>query len=373
MDMDRIKNDRMIDPAHDELLYCGRIDDTDPHRPVFVQPGSFVRMAFTGSSRVQAVVVNHRRWNDSWVGVLMDQTQRKIRIDQDDVPVTLTLAEDLEKDLEHEITFFKRMDQCHEYTFLGFLLEDGAKVLKARKLPRKKIEFYGDSLTAGECAEAIEAGRGPDPEQTGEYNNVYFSFAWATARRLSAQAHFVAHGGIAMMDGLGYLETEDGVRGMESCYERVYFFPDDRKPADGSKAEVAPQRMEHWSFARYVPQVVVVSVGQNDAYPDDFMKRDFHSEMSDRWREHYKKWILSLREVYPDAWIVLMTSIMEHNPAWDRSIGRVCAEIDDPKIVHFLFEENGRGTPSHIRVSDAMNMALELGSFIEGLSGRLWS
>lgn len=78
--------------------------------------------------------------------------------------------------------------------FLAFLVEYGARVEKARPLPRKKIEFYGDSVTAGEVSEAQNYAGMPDPSSEGEYNNAYFSYAWATARRLHAAVHLVAAG-----------------------------------------------------------------------------------------------------------------------------------------------------------------------------------
>ena len=81
----------------------------------------------------------------------------------------------------------------------------------------------------------------------------------------------------------------------------------------------------------------------------------------------YKAFLCRLREIYPHAWIVLATTILNHYPGWDRSIGKVCTELRDPKIVHFLYQENGRGTPGHVRASEAMQMALELRGFIEGL------
>lgn len=369
---------RLIEPVHDELVYCGRIDDTDPDAPVFVMPGSFVRVSFSGSSWIRAVVVNRRRWNDSWVGALVDQSQCKVKIEKELEPVELTLAENLDKDQIHDVTFFKRMDQCHEYAFLGFLVEHGTRVEKSRRLPRKKIEFYGDSVTAGEVAEALDYVRQPDPPHNGEYNNSYFSFAWATARRLHAQAHIVAQGGIALMDGTGYYE--DGRIGMESCFDRVYFYPENPENQEASGAsenggtigEQHRGRMERWNFARFTPHVVVVSIGQNDSWPKDFMREDSRGPRAQEWREHYKKWILRLREIYPNAWIVLTTTILYHHPSWDRSIGRVCAELNDPRIVHFLFGETGRGTPGHVRVPEAMNMALELSGFIEGLSDRVW-
>ena len=350
------ETERLVEPVHDELQYCGRIDDENPNAPVFTMPASFVRMAFTGSSYVKAVVVNKRYYHRSFLGVLLDDTQSRLEIEQDGEPVVLTLAEDLEKGGEHMVTLFKRMDNCHEYTFLGFLLEHGARVVKARPLPRKKMEFYGDSATAGEVSEAVSYCGKEDPEHEGEFSNSYFSYAWATARRLHARVHIVAQGGIALSDGAGYFM--DGRTGMESCYGKVRFYQE-----EGERKE--------WDFTRYTPHVVVVAIGQNDAWPEDIM-RDQQGEKAKAWRKKYREWISSLRELYPKAWIVLSTTILNHGSGWDRSIGKVCAELDDPKIVHFLYRENGRGTPGHVRVQEAMNMALELSGFISGLGNDVW-
>lgn len=350
------EKERLVEPANDELQYCGRIDDENPDAPVFTMPASFVRMAFTGSSYVKVVLVNKRHYNRSFVGVLLDNTQSRHEIEKDGEPVVITLADGLDKGTEHLVTLFKRMDNCHEYAFLGFLLEYGARVVKARPLPRKKIEFYGDSVTAGEVSEAISYCGKEDPEHEGEFSNAYFSYAWATARRLHARVHLVAQGGIALLDGTGYFM--DGQAGMESCYSKVRFYQE-----KGERGE--------WDFNRYMPHVVVVAVGQNDAWPEDIML-DEQGEKAKTWREKYKEWILSLRKLYPSAWIVLATTILNHNAGWDRSIGKVCAELNDSKIVHFLYRENGRGTPGHIRVPEAMNMALELSGFISGLGSDIW-
>lgn len=348
--------ERLVEPICDELQYCGRIDDENPDTPVFTMPASFVRMAFTGSSCVKAVVVNKRYYHRSFLGVLLDDNQSKVEIKRDGEPVVITLAENLDKGSEHMVTLFKRMDNCHEYAFLGFLLEYGAKVVKARPLPRKKIEFYGDSVTAGEVSEATAYCGKEDPEHDGELSNAYFSYAWAAARMLHARAHFVAQGGIALLDSTGYFM--DGGAGMESCYGKVRFYQEEGERKD-------------WDFNRYTPHVVVIAIGQNDAYPEDIMQ-DEQGEKAVQWRCKYKEFVLSIRKLYPKAWIILSTTILHHNAGWDRSIGKVCAEINDKKIVHFLYGENGRGTRGHIRVQEAMNMALELSGFINGLGNSIW-
>lgn len=116
---------RLIPPVHDELTYCGRIDVSNPDAPVFVQPGSFVRISFTGSSWIRAVVINHRSYYDSWVGVLSDRNQYRVKIEKDEEPVVLTLAENLEKETTHEVTFFKRMVSVTRISFLAFLWNTG--------------------------------------------------------------------------------------------------------------------------------------------------------------------------------------------------------------------------------------------------------
>lgn len=358
-DWDKEK-ERLVEPICDDLQYCGRIDDRDVGAPVFTMPGSFVRMKFTGSSYVKAVVVNKSFYNDPWVGVLLDQEQAKRKIEKDGEPVVLTLAENLEKGEEHMITFFKRMDHSHEYAFLGFLLEYGSRVIKGAALPRKKMEFYGDGVTAGEASEAIGYCGKPDPDHRGELSNAYFSYAWAAARMLHARVHLVAQNGIAFQDGAGYFM--EGKRGMESCYTKVGFVG-----KEGENAEPA-----EWDFHRYTPHVVVVAVGQNDAWPEDIMKEDDKGEKAKVWRERYKQWILSLRRLYPKAWIILTTTIRAHHSGWDRNIGKVSAELNDSRIAHFLYGENGRGTPGHVRVQEAMNMALELHGFINGLGNDVW-
>ena len=50
----------------------------------------------------------------------------------------------------------------------------------------------------------------------------------------------------------------------------------------------------------------------------------------------------------------------------------MCRELNDPKIHHFLYSNNGCGTPGHIRCSEAEKMAQELSAFVEGLGEEIW-
>lgn len=137
-------------------------------------------------------------------------------------------------------------------------------------LPERKIEVYGDSVSAGEVSEAVDYTGKEDPEHNGEYSNSWYSYAWMTARKLNAQIHDIAQGGIALMDHTGWFYEPEAI-GMETAWNKIHY-----NPIFGEAKE--------WDFAGYTPQVVVVAIGQNDNHPDDYMKEDYHSEKSRKWR-----------------------------------------------------------------------------------------
>ena len=77
-------------------------------------------------------------------------------------------------------------------------------------------------------------------------------------------------------------------------------------------------------------------------------------------------------EVYPKASFILTTTILEHNENWAISIEEVCKTINSPRVHHFLYSKNGKGTPGHIRIPEAEQMSKELTAFIESLGEEIW-
>lgn len=70
-------------------------------------------------------------------------------------------------------------------------------------------------------------------------------------------------------------------------------------------------------------------------------------------------------EVYGDAYIICITTLLEHDSSWDCSIDQVVTELGDKKISHYLFKRNGKGTRGHLRIPEAEEMADELAAYIE--------
>lgn len=347
-----------IPPNHPAIRTMGRIDDADPERPVWVFPYTQARFRCTGTA-VGVVLTNRRDYGCSCIGAVVDGMQTRVRIPVDDEPIVLTVADHL-PDIEHDVTLFKRQDGEHHLEILGFTVDDGAEVMPpADPEPTRRIEVYGDSVSCGERNEAtLYAGRADPDADLSAYSNAWHSYAAIAARRLGARLHVVAQGGAALLDGTGWF-AGPGYTGMESIWDRIEYNPG-----------LGPSRP--WDFSRYTPHVVVVALGQNDAHPDDFMARDYDGAQARRWRARYGDFVRALRDRYPRALIVLATTVLAHDAAWDRAIGEVCDAARDPKVVHLLYSRNGAATPGHPRIAEHGEMAGELVAFLEGFGEDIW-
>ncbi len=350
------ENTKLITPEDPALTYTGRIDFSDRLAPVFVYPASSIELDFTGTS-CEVILENKNSYWDNYLGFLLDGKQGRIELDKQEGVKTYRLAEGLEEG-KHSLMLFKRMDSCHIFIFHGFLLDFDSIIIPCASKSARRIEVYGDSVSAGEVSEAVEYVGKADPQHNGEYSNSYYSYAWFTARRLNARLHDIAQGGISLLDGTGYFHAPDTM-GILSTYDKIEYHPD-------------LSQVKLWDFSLYRPQVVIVAIGQNDKHPQDYMKEDIACDKAEFWRLKYKEFILKLREHYPRALIILSTTILKHDPSWDTAIDMVCRELDDPKIKHFLYSNNGEGTDGHIRISEAEQMSEELASFIEAFGDEIW-
>ncbi len=333
-----------------ELCYTGRINRRNPLKPEFVFPASSLRFRFFG--RAASVRITNRccYWK-SVIGAIVDGAQ--LRFDLEDKGATVITLVEEEEEQEHDILLFKRMDACHEFVLESLELSEGSRLLLPPERPKRRMEVYGDSVSAGEVSEAVRYIGREDPEHNGEYSNSWYSYAWLTARKLGAEIYDIAQGGIALMDGTGWFHAPDYI-GMETAWNKLHYNPDQGEPVE-------------WDFSKYTPHVVVVAVGQNDSNPEDYMKADYDCEKARLWRDRYQAFIRRLREQYPQAHVICCTTLLAHDAAWDRSIEQVCRELQDKKVSHYVFRRNGRGTPGHLRIPEAEEMAEELAAYIESL------
>lgn len=376
---------QIIDFTNPALSHTmGRTTSDSPAYQTWSFPYTQVHFHCTGTT-VGARLVHHWGYGDIYLGAIIDGMQVKAPVPIDAAhdaisltngypsrtdpngtapaerqPVDIILAEHL-PNIEHDVIIFKRQDEGNaQFDMHGVLIDDEATIAApAEPMPDRRIEFYGDSVTCGERCEAIcyTGQADPDVDLSG-YSNAWHSYAAVTARNLNAQAHLVSQGGASLIDGIDWFHAPDYL-GLESIWDRAAYNPE---------LGATPQ----WDFSRYTPHVVVVAIGQNDAHPYDFMAEDYSGGQARHWRQRYIDFVHALRRVYPNALIVLTTTILQHDPAWDCAIDEVCDTMADPRVRHFMYLRNGTATPGHPRISEQREMAMELTSYLRSFGPELW-
>ena len=355
-DLVMIEKEYRILPSDEVLTYSGRIDFEQKDAPVFVFPCTSVRFHVSGKN-IRVDLENIRSYSENSMGILVDGAYKGKCVLPDEGRIEIDISGFLDGK-EHEVTIFKRQDACHYVVFYGLSAGRDTVVTKSGLQYKRRIEVYGDSVSAGEVSEAVSFAGLQDPENNGEYSNSFYSYAWTCARILQADIHDIAQGGISLLSGQGYFLQPDTI-GMEECYDKIEY-----NPFLGD--------VKDWDFSRYTPHVVIAAIGQNDAYPVNYMAEHYDGEEAVLWRVRYKRFIGVLRAHYPKAEIILATTILNHDAAWDRAIEEVAEELQDAHVHHFMYQKNGCGTHGHIRVPEAEQMAEELSGFIMSLGEEIW-
>lgn len=350
MEWQLLPGEKCISPDDARLQYAGRVDFEDKKNPIFLFTASYVRFRMTGKHLRVVLTNTHHLWENR-LGVVINGEQFGVLLDWDKV-CEIDLSDHL-ADGVNEVMLFKRQDSCCKLTLHALLVDEGVELLAPPERSPRRIEFYGDSVSAGEVTEAVEYAGKLDPENhNARFNNVWHSYAWQTARLLDAEISDIAQGGIALQDGNGYFFDT----GMLSCWDKLAY-----NPFFGDTKD--------WDFSRFMPQVVVLAIGQNDAAKTNFMHEDYQGAQAQKWREDYRGWVESLRAKYPAAQILLTTTIMCHSPEWDDAIEEVYQALakTDARVHHFRYSLNGVGTPGHVRATEAAVMAKELAAYIESI------
>lgn len=348
-----------IFPDNSALTYMGRVDHSDPAAPKFYFAGSSVTLRFKGTC-VSAELCNHKIYNTQELGAVVDGRQTKLLLGDGADAKKLCIAEGID-DAEHEVILFKRQDASHYFEFMGFDIDGEA--LAAKPLPKRRIECFGDSVSAGAVTEALENVGMTDPDDTqGVYDNSWYSYSMITARNLGAQINNVAQGGIAIFDDTGYFHAPDCI-GMETAYDKICYFP------EGGYSS--------WDFSQYIPHVVLFAVGQNDPHnergrPDNDITDE---QYRTRWKEKYKDIIKDLMKHYPKTVFILLLTVLCHDSEWDRAVEEIKCELCDEtgrEVIHFMFKRTGKATPGHPRMQEQYEMAEELTAFISSLGDSIW-
>src|SRR5690606_28770811 len=125
--------------------YQGRVS-VHPDSTSIYWPGTTIDLNFK-SKTVKAKLKSTNE--DAYFYVIIDDSiTTKVEVLKDAPAKYYTLASNL-NNRPHHLQLFKLSNSTSANQFFGFELDEKSELLKPNKQPVRKIEFYGNSITAG--------------------------------------------------------------------------------------------------------------------------------------------------------------------------------------------------------------------------------
>ncbi|MBL7741558.1 MAG: hypothetical protein JNK14_20230 [Chitinophagaceae bacterium] len=318
---------------HVYIEYTGRIDFSDPKLPRFWQPGVYISFRVKGN--YCGIIVNDEElWgkNHNYLELVVDgKTMRLQTKTKRDTIVVPGLSGGI-----HNVTLVKNTEANIGYLELTGILCN--ELIEPLGKPERKIEFIGNSITCGTGNDQslVPCGKGVWQDQ----HNAYLSYGAITARKLNAQYHLSAVSGIGLMHSCCNMDVI-----MPQVFDKV-----------SMRNNAIP-----WDFKKYQPDVVTVCLGQNDGVQD-----------SAAFCNNYIRFIKKLREYYPRATIICLTSPMADasltafmKKTLTAVVEKVKREGDKKVASYFFSRQYSSGCDYHPSLEEHQQIADELTRFIK--------
>jgi len=226
-----------IDADDPNIQYVGRVDFKDPKNPQFDWPGVYINAVFDGTTcAVRLKELGQNYYNVFVDGKLVNvfggkRSQEVYRIEQ------------VFKAGPHSIMVTKRTStDFGKCKFSGFVLDTGKKLLPPQKRPDRRIEFIGDSITAGYGNEMMPGTSG----NLADKENSYLAYGPVLSRYFNADYHLTA------WSGMGAVRNFRDNKPV-SAKPLPYYYEN----------TLSRRHLNDWNFI-WVPNAVVVYLGSND-------------------------------------------------------------------------------------------------------------
>jgi len=212
-------------------------------------------------------------------------------------------------------------------------------LLSPPALPKRKIEFIGDSITCGFGADESVLKCGAKGAQWYDQHSAWLAYGPETARRLNAQYHLSAVSGIGLI---------------HSCCDKKIVMPQ-------VYDKISMVRNEHlWDFSSYQPDVVSICLGQNDGVQD-----------SAAFCSAYVAFAKRLRGYYPKARLVFLSSPMADSTlkaaltTYIRAVkDQLAKEGENHTGAYFFSRRSTSGCSSHPSQAEHQQIADELTAYL---------
>ena len=324
---------RYFTANHSLIRYTGRIDFSNPLAPRFWSPGVYIEARFRGGD-CEVVINDEELWgNHNYLEIVVDGVAKRVQTTGKNN--VLRVAEGLGQGV-HTLLVCKNTESNIGWIEFAGIRCRGLGALPAR--PLRRIEFIGNSITCGASSDlsGIPCGAGKWHDQ----HNAYMAYGPRVARALKAEWQLTAVSGIGLIHSCCKLNIV-----MPQVFDKVQLRTD----------SIA------WDFRKYQPDVVTVCLGQNDGIQDS---ADFC--------DHYTAFLGRLRQVYPRAELVCLSSPMADS-ALNAVLKHYITSIvtgenrqGDKKIHAFFYTKKYyHGCDTHPDLEEHGQMAKELSGYIK--------
>jgi len=317
------------------IQYTGRINFANPREPQIWAPGAYMKVRFSGSS-LKLIVKNPDKKNLNYLEIVVDgQNPHRIKLSAGSD--TVTVAKNLSDSTAHTAMITKDTEAISPIEIEGF---EAAQLLSLPAKPHRKIQFIGDSIT---CGFGNDTTREPCSKgDWHEHENAYMDYGPVAARRLNAQWTLASVSGIGMIHSCCHMKIT-----MPQVYGTIDM-RDDSIP---------------YHFNDTPPDVVAICLGQNDGIQD-----------STAFCSAYVKFIETVREHYPEANIVCLSSPMADSKL-DKVLRNYLTGIvdalhkrGDRKVSKYFFSRRyNNGCYGHPSMKQDKLMAAEVSAYLMGL------
>ena len=320
-------------PASDARFHFeGRVDLANPAAPVAIWEGTRITVDFEGPHLVLC-------WGKG-IGQIFFNVTVDGQTEIVGVPAGESARTPWPQSLSagrHRLILFKRSEAtAGQVAFKGIEIGTGQKAWSPEAPVYKlRMEFQGDSITAGACNEDGDKDQWEDRRT----HNFALSYATIVAADFGADLRCEAVSGIGVVTG--WTEIKSG-----QMWDRIY------PTKDSPRADFTWQ-----------PDVLFINLGDND---DDF-PRSHHQPFPTRFAVEYVKLVRAMRAANPHAHIVLLMGGMfggsqsvPLREAWMKALRQL--ESSDAAINHFIFTH---WYSNHPRVAEHRILAAELTTWLK--------
>ncbi len=337
----------LVPGNNDSFSFSGRCDFTILNQVSFDWPGITITFGFSGTSC--AAVIDGPCMFDLFIDSNFVNTVCAVTGIE-----TVLLADNL-KNITHCVKLVKRNESfIRPVVFHGVIIDNNAEIFKITQNTNRKIEFIGDSYTAGYANEysSRECENDESDSIVFSMTNTDRSFGSLIAGIFNAERYINAVSGKGLVRNFGWAD-----KGKEflKYYERTLLTSVHNPEVHGAL----------WDYSWH-PDVIVIGLGIND-----FQENPPYADVL-LFDSTYQNFILSLKTRHPGVEIICCATKIK--PA-DALIPRVRAVVEcfrkkgDNGVHYFEYETENNSLHGHPSVKDHKKIAYELSSLIGTITG----